>query len=342
MSDQGPFDLGVQEIHVRQDKTTGLIAVIALDNPDARPALGGCRCISYESLENAQADAIRLAKAMSRKNYFSRLPFTGGKAVLMRPSHVFDREAYFASFGRFVESLGGRFVTGCDSGVTESDMRFAATQTRYITGFKPSECDRDLLSYLTALGVSRAMTAAAEVKLGTGDLGGLHVAVQGVGKVGRFLSEIISERGGTLTICDKDEALASDCAWRLGARQVHWSEIYDVRCDVFAPCGIGGVLDADTLSRLRASIVCGAANNQLHDETYDARGFGRGIDYIPDFIANAGGAMYAGGCYLKRPLAEIERDVESHIYATVRELCEVSKRDRVPVLQKANQLFADA
>lgn len=334
------ISLGVQEIHVRHDRTAGLIAIVALDRPDQLPALGGCRCIEYRSFDDAVADAVRLAKAMSRKNHFSQLPFTGGKAVLLRPAFAFDREAYFKAFGRFVETLGGRFVTGCDSGVSESDMRFAATQTGYITGFKPVGSDRDALSYLTAFGVSRAMSAAAEAKFGTGDLSRLHVAVQGVGKVGCLLSQIIHECGGTLTISDKDPELASTCAKRFNARQVHWNDIYDTACDIFAPCGIGGVLNSESIPRLKASIICGAANNQLHDDASDASGFDRGIDYIPDFIANAGGAIYAAGSYLKRSLGEIENDVGSRIYTTVRELFEVSRRDRVPVLRKANELFA--
>ena len=338
MLNRASFD--VQEIHVRKDESTGLVAVVALDKPEQQPALGGCRCIAYESFDDAVADAIRLAKAMSRKNYFSQLPFTGGKAVLMRPAQIFDREAYFRAFGRFVETLGGRFVTGCDSGVSESDMRFAAMQTRYITGFKPSESDRDMLSYLTALGVSRAMTAAAEVKFGTGDLSKLHIAIQGVGKVGYFLSEIIHERGGALTICDKDAELAAHCAKQFNAKLMHWSDIYDAPCDVFAPCGIGGALNFKSIPPLEAALVWGAGKNQLFDGATEGSGFDRGIDYIPDFIANAGGAMYAAGSYLKRPFDEIKNDVQSRIYKTVRELCEESRRDRVPVLRRANQLFA--
>jgi leucine dehydrogenase len=332
--------IGVREVHVRHDESTGLVAIIALDTPDDQPALGGCRCIPYDTFDEALADAARLAKAMSRKNYFSQLPFTGGKAVLMRPSHDFDREAYFKAFGRFVDTLGGRFVTGCDSGVSESDMRFAASQTRHVTGFKPVNSDRDALSYLTALGVSRAMVAAAEVTLGTAGLSRLHVAIQGVGKVGYLLSEIIHAQGGSLTICDKDAALAAECASRFGADQVHWNDIFDVECDVFAPCGIGGVLTTDVIGRLRSPIVCGAANNPLHDGVADIASLRPAIEYIPDFIANAGGAMYAGGSYLNRPVDEIEKDVNSRIYRTVRELCEQAQRDKVPVLTRANQLFA--
>lgn len=329
--------LDVQDIHIRHDKSTGLVAVIALDKPDERPALGGCRCIHYASLDDAIVDATHLAKAMSRKNHFGNLPFTGGKAVLMRPVGDFDREAYFKAFGRFVESLQGRFITGCDSGVNESDMRHAATQTRYITGFKAPEGDGDTLSYLTALGVSRAIHAAASIKFGTNRPSQPHVAVQGVGKVGHLLARIIREQGGRVTLCDNDASLAQRCGDAIGADVVHSSDIYDVECDVFAPCGIGGVLTRQTLSRIKARIVCGAANNPLHADSLDTAGFDRGIEYIPDFIANAGGAMYAAGAYLKRPLASILTDVSQKIYETVLRLCTESSRRGVPVLQLANE-----
>lgn len=334
--------LGVQDIHIRHDRPTGLVAVIALDKPDIQPALGGCRCIPYTSLDDAIVDATKLAKAMSRKNHFGSLPFTGGKAVLMRPEGDFDREAYFKAFGRFVESLQGRFITGCDSGVDETDMRHAATQTRYITGFKSADGDGDTLSYLTALGVSRAIHAATAIKFGAHRASPPHVAVQGVGKVGHLLARILREQGGRVTLCDNDAGLAQQCGRAIGAEVVRSSDIYDVECDVFAPCGIGGVLTHETLSRIKARIVCGAANNPLHADSLDTAGFDRGIEYIPDFIANAGGAMYAAGAYLKRPLANIVSDVSEKIHDTVLRLCTESSRRGVPVLQLANEQLCSA
>ncbi len=331
---------GVQDIHIHRDSATGLIAVIALDKPDGPPALGGCRCIRYASLDDAIADAGQLAQAMSRKNHFSDLPFTGGKAVLMQPSVEFDREPYFKAFGRFVESLGGRFITGCDSGVSESDMRHAATQTRYITGFKSPDSDRDALSYLTALGVSRAMVAAAEFTLGVDDLSSLHVAVQGVGKVGGLLARIIRDNGGTLTICDSNAVLATRLGNELSAQVVDADAIYDVPCDIFAPCGIGGVLTAATMARLKARIVCGAANNPLHADSLELAGFDHDIVYVPDYIANAGGAMYAAGSYLQQSFADIETNVRQRIHRTIAHLCASSERDGVTLLHAANRLFA--
>lgn len=298
-------ELGYGEFHIKIDRQTGLKAIIAIHNTQRGPALGGCRLVEYPSVETAFNDALRLAIGMTYKAAINNLPLGGGKAVLLKPKVIQDREAYFKSFGQFVDSLNGTYIAAMDSGTTISDMDCIATQTQYVTNTHQKGGDP---SPHTALGVCKAMETAVEFRLKKNSLKDIHVAIQGVGHVGYSLCEQLIALGAKITICDVDEKHAQDCAKKFGVDVVEPHQIYDVVCDVFSPCGLGGVLNKFTIPRLKTSIVCGAANNQLSQYDEDSTLLEKsGILYAPDYAINGGGLIFAYAQYINASLEEASK-----------------------------------
>ena len=278
----------VAELHQFRDPVTGLRALIALHSTRLGPALGGCRCLPYPNEDAALTDVCRLARGMSLKAAMAGLPHGGGKAVIMEPPEPYDRAALYQSFGRAVESLGGRYITAMDAGTETADLDEVATQTHHVWGYSGDGMDP---SPFTALGVYTALQAACERQLHRQELTGLHVAIQGVGHVGRRLAMMLAWAGARLTLSDLDEERGNALAERLNADFVAPEQIFEVPCDVFMPCALGGVLNAKTIPRLDARLVVGAANNQLATQD-DARHLqDRHILYTPDYVNNAGGLI---------------------------------------------------
>ncbi len=288
---QDASSLGFGDIHFKFDPATGLRAIIAIHNTHLGPGLGGCRCVSYPSTEAATIDAMRLARGMTYKSAISGLPQGGGKSVLMRPTQIRDREAYFESFGRFIDELGGRYITAVDSGTSVADMDVIARTTKYVACTSAGSAGTDDPSPHTAVGVRRGLEAAVEFKLGRSDLDGIHVAIQGVGHVGYPLASQLHERGARLTVSDVNKAAVDRCADEFHADVAEPEDIYDVECDVFSPNALGAVINDDTLSRLRTKIIGGAANNQLAESHHGDVLHKRGILYAPDYVINAGGVI---------------------------------------------------
>lgn len=302
-------ELGFGDIHIKLDAATQLCAIIAIHSTKRGPALGGCRCIEYDSPADAVRDALRLARGMSYKAAISNLPLGGGKSVLIKPKPLTDREAYFAAFGRFVEELGGRYITAMDSGTEVADMDVIAKYTRHVSntsrGGDPAP--------FTALGVLRGIEAAVKYKLKRDTLEGLHFAIQGVGHVGYNLALDLHQRGAKLTVCDKNPNALARCVNEFGATVVQPSEIYSVDCDVFSPCALGATVNANTISQLKAKIVAGAANNQLDKWEDDKELWRRGILYAPDYVINAGGLIHAHAEYEQSSMEESNVHID-HIY----------------------------
>ena len=278
----------LEALHLAQDTATGLRAIIAIHSSKLGPALGGCRYLAYPDDSSAICDAIRLAQGMSYKAALAGLPQGGGKAVIIRPSHVLSRSALFEAFGRMIESLNGGYITAVDSGTSSADMDCIAQQTRHVTSTTAAGDP----SPHTAMGVFAGIRATARARLGGDDLHGLRVAIQGLGNVGYALAQQLAAAGVELYVSDLDVGRVQLAVEELGARRVSNEELLATPCDILAPCGLGGVLNAQTVGELHCAAVAGAANNQLASaEAADALE-ARGILYAPDYVINSGGLIY--------------------------------------------------
>lgn len=280
-----------EEVVRLDDPQAGLSGVIVIHSTRLGPAAGGCRFLDYPSDAAALADALRLAEGMSYKNALAGLPLGGGKAVLRRPPGDFDRAALFRAFGRAVASLGGRYVTAEDIGTRVDDMERVAESAAHVAGLpaRPGIPGGDPSPW-TALGVLKAMEVAVWRKLGTG-LADVRVAVQGLGQVGFALCELLHRSGAELVVAEPRSAVAARAANLFGAEVMSSRALLEARVDVFAPCALGAILDAQSVRRLRAKVVCGAANNQLAAPAEGVALVERGILYAPDYLVNAGGII---------------------------------------------------
>lgn len=288
------FD-GHESVVFHHDAPSGLRAIVAIHSTKLGRGLGGCRVYPYANEADAVTDVLRLSRGMTYKAALAGLDQGGGKAVVIADPRRDKTPAMMRALGRLVQSLGGRYVIAEDSGTDESDMAEVAKETGFIGGGTtpipgPEAEDRDT-SAATALGVYYGTLAAVRFKLGRDDLRGVRVAIQGVGKVGRVLAQHLHDAGAVLTVCDAWAPAVTDCVRRFSAKAVEASAIYDEDVDVFAPCALGAILDDDTIPRLRARIVAGAANNQLAEPPHGRMLMDRGVLYAPDYAINAGGII---------------------------------------------------
>lgn len=294
-SEDGVFEtaasFGVEEVHLFAEPEIGLKGIVAIHSTALGPALGGTRYARYPSFDAALADALGLARGMSYKAAIHGLPLGGGKAVLIAPPELSDREAYFEAWGKWVDTLRGRFITAEDSGTSVADMDAVARRTRYVAG---TSALGDPAPF-TARGVRRALEAALAFRYDKNSVAGMHVAIQGVGHVGYALAGQLSERGARITVADVDSGRAARCVRDFNAEVVAPDAIYDVEADVFAPCALGGTINPQTLGRLEVAIIAGSANNQLQHDGCARLAYGKGILYVPDYVANGGGLMMAAG-----------------------------------------------
>lgn len=284
-------------VHVR-DPDCGLDGIIVIHSTVLGPGAGGCRIWNYSGPEDAAEDAFRLARGMSYKNAMAGLPFGGAKAVLRRPLGNFDRSALFQAFGRAVAKLGGRYVTAEDVGTSVADMQVVARMTRHVAGLPPADghAGGDPSPW-TAQGVFDAMAHAVRVRLGT-DLKGLTVAVQGTGNVGAGLCRRLADAGAHLVIADIDRDRRDRLAAIYDAKIVDAKDIVSTQADILAPCALGGTLTPEQIPVIKARLICGGANNQLATAGAAQMLQDRGIIYVPDYVANAGGIISVAAEYL--------------------------------------------
>jgi leucine dehydrogenase len=280
---------------IARDEEANYRGVVAIHNTMLGPAVGGTRFWTYASEQEAMADALRLARGMTYKNALAGLPFGGGKSVIIGDNRTTEREALFRAHGRVIASLEGRYITAEDVGTSPADMEHIRRETRYVAGLQGGAGDP---SPFTARGVLRAMQAAARHRWGSDSLRGRRVALQGCGHVGAFLAHELVAAGARLIVADADEARADRVVAEFKAERVSPEEIFAVEADIFAPCALGGVLNDESIARLRVEIVAGAANNQLLEPRHGAELERRGITYAPDYVANAGGVIYGAGVEL--------------------------------------------
>ncbi len=271
------------------DQASGLKAIIAIHNTNRGPALGGCRMWPYASEEEALTDVLRLSRGMTYKSALARLPFGGGKSVIIGDSRLDKSPVLFRAMGRAVQRLAGRYIAAEDVGISVADVEIMQQETRHVAGTTAGGAGDP--SPATAYGVYMGLRAAAQHKLGRDKLEGLTVAVQGLGHVGYHLCRHLAEEGARLIVTDIDAAAVQKAVKEFDASAVAPDEIYGVEADVFAPCALGAVINDDTLGLLKAGIVAGSANNQLHEPRHAEALKQRGLLYAPDYVINAGGVI---------------------------------------------------
>ncbi len=320
----------VQELHMFNNGN--FHAVIALHNLKLGPALGGCRFIEYNSEQDAIIDAMRLAKGMSYKAALARVPQGGGKAVIMKPKGTFDREFIFKCFGQAVQSLDGRYITAMDSGTTVDDMDLIRSQSLYVS----SSSEIGDPSPTTAKGVAMGVVAAVQF-LFNKNMTGLTVAIQGLGNVGFALAEYLYKAGAKLIVCDVDDNKTKMAAHAFHAKVVSPLEIYDQECDVFSPCGLGGVINVNTIDRLRCNIIAGCANNQLSNDQIGIDLHKRNILYAPDYVINSGGLIFASSRFRHLKQTYIDHEV-MRLRDTLNQIFILSKQKDKPCNEIANEM----
>jgi len=317
------------------DNETGLKAIIAVHNTVLGPALGGTRMWMYANETEALTDVLRLSRGMTYKNSISGLNLGGGKAVIIGDSRKIKSEALFRRFGKFVNSLGGKYITAEDVGISPADMTWVSMETNHVVGLPGKSGDP---SPVTAYGVYVGMKACAKEQFGSDSLSGKKVAVQGVGHVGEYLVASLRKEGAEVFITDIHEPTLKRVADQYGAKIVGLEDIYDLDVDVYAPCALGATVNDDTLSRLKCSIIAGAANNQLKQE--DVHGkvvMDKGIIYAPDFALNAGGVI---NCYseVKGYDSNWAMTKAEEIYQTIGNIVRRSRTEGVPAYKIANKI----
>ncbi|MGH9136063.1 MAG: Glu/Leu/Phe/Val dehydrogenase dimerization domain-containing protein, partial [Acidimicrobiales bacterium] len=284
-------ELRCEGVHLHADPDTGLRSIVALHSTVLGPGLGGTRFRPYPDEREAVLDACRLAKGMTYKHAVCGTYQGGGKAVIIGDPLTLRTDKLIRAYARFVDSLGGRYITAEDSGTTQADMDLVRTITPYVTGISESLGGSGDPSPATAYGVFCAMQAVAERLWGDTDLSGRHVVVLGVGKVGGTLARRLAYVGARLTLSDVRADEAAALARELGAQVAGPDDAVTNECDILSPCALGAVLSAESIPKLHCDAVCGAANNQLADDADAERLAGHGVLYAPDYVVNAGGVI---------------------------------------------------
>jgi leucine dehydrogenase len=284
--------MGHERVLFCSSPEVGLQAIIAVHSTVLGPGLGGVRMWPYASVDEALTDVLRLSRGMTYKAAAAGLDLGGGKAVIIGDPKKDKSEALLRTFGRYVESLGGLYITAEDVGTDMEDMEEILTETRWVTGVSPAQGGGGDPSPVTAFGVLQGIKAAAAWQLGGAPLAGRSVAIQGLGNVGFALAGYLAEEGARIFGCDLDAEVTARAHDEHGVEVVPASDIMEIECDILAPCALGAVLNERTIPRLRCKVVAGAANNQLADEQRDGAALeARGILYAPDFVVNAGGLI---------------------------------------------------
>jgi leucine dehydrogenase len=322
-----------------QDKALNFKAIIALHDTTLGPATGGCRMWQYESEMDAIEDALRLARGMTYKYAAAGVNLGGGKAVIIGDPKRKDREPLFRALGKFINRLGGTYITGEDVGTTLRDMEFIRMETEYVVTLPTYLGGAGDIAPMTAFGTIRAMEACSRRVYGSDSLEGKRVAVQGLGAVGHNVVDQLHERGAVLVITDIDTDKVDAMVAKYGIDKVDPEAIYDADCDIFCPCALGAVINDNTLDRLRCKIICGCANNQLKEERHGDLLEEKGLVYAPDYITNAGGTIYdTDRLEVGNVSHERGKEKVSRIYQNMERVFEIADRDKIPTYLAADRM----
>ena len=327
-------EMGHEEIVLCSDPSCGYRGIIAVHSTRLGPALGGTRFWTYDSDEEAIVDALRLSRGMTYKNAVAGLSLGGGKSIIIGDNKTKDREGLFRAHGRFVESLGGRYITAEDVGTSTRDMDYVHMETGHVAGLAGKSGDP---SPVTAHGVFRAVQASANTRWGSDSLEGKTVSIQGCGNVGRYLAQELHEAGARLIVSDIDPAKTARVAQATGAKVVGEDAIYSVAADIFSPCALGGIINDETIPLLKVQVVAGGANNQLLEERHGHALEARGILYAPDYVANAGGVINVYG-EVEGWDAQRALDKADDIYDTILRVFEIAESYKIPTYEAADRV----
>ena len=323
-----------EQVLIGRDAETGYHGIIAIHSTVLGPAVGGTRFWNYASEAEALTDAVRLSRGMTYKNALPGLPLGGGKSIIIGDNKAANRETLLRVHGRFVDTLKGRYITAEDVGTSPADMEIVREETQYVGGLLDRSGDP---SPHTARGVFRAIQASHKFRFDTDDLHGVTVALQGCGHVGYHLASLLHAAGAKLIVTDVNEENLARVVDEFGAAPAATREIFSAHADVFAPCALGGIINDQTIPKLKVQIVAGAANNQLLEERHGALLRERNILYAPDYVANAGGIL--NGCIellgweRERALRKVDE-----IYDTLLQIFETAQAQSLITNAAADQL----
>lgn len=329
-----------EEIIYCYNKEVGLKAIIAIHNTTLGPALGGTRMWPYRSEEDALVDVLRLSKGMTYKASVAGLNLGGGKAVIIGDPKKDKSEGMFRAFGAYVNSLQGRYITAEDVGTTVHDMEYVFMETPFVTGIPKALGGSGDPSPYTAHGTLQGIKAAVKTKLGTDSLGGVRVAVQGLGAVGSHLVEYLVKEGAQVTIADIDQIRIKKLADKFNLKVIDPENIVTSDCDVFAPCAMGAVINDKTINNLKCKVIAGGANNQLAESRHGDALFELGILYAPDYVINAGGLMNVF-VELEGYSSDRAFDKTLQVFDNLMQVFHISKRDNIATHRAADRLAED-
>ena len=322
-----------------QDNALDFKAIIAIHDTTLGPATGGCRMWQYSNEMDAIEDALRLARGMTYKYAAAGVNLGGGKAVIIGDPNRKDREPIFRALGKFINRLGGKYITGEDVGTTLKDMEYIRMETEYVVTLPTYLGGAGDIAPMTALGTIRSMQACCNRVYGSDSLVGKRITVQGLGAVGHNVVAQLHELGAKIIVADIDPHKVDVMVEKYGVDKVDPESIYDVDCDIFCPCALGAIINDGTLDRLRCKIICGSANNQLKEERHGDLLEKKGLIYAPDYITNAGGTIYdtdrlgAGGVSHERGKEKVTR-----VYDKMMRVFEIADRDKIPTYLAADRM----
>lgn len=326
-----------EQLVICHDKTSGLKAIIGIHDTTLGPALGGTRMWNYATEEEAIEDALRLSKGMTYKAAAAGLNLGGGKTVIWGDSKTQKSEELFRAFGRYVQSLNGRYITAADVGTVVDDMDNIRLETNHVVGISSSQGGSGDPSPKTAWGVFRGIQASANEAWGSDDLTGKVVAVQGTGKVGYYVCKYLHEAGAKLIVTDIDQASIDRVVSEFGAQVVALDEIYGVECDIYSPNALGATINDDTIPQFKCKVIAGGANNQLKEERHGDIIHEKGFIYAPDYVINAGGLINVAD-ELKGYNEERAMQSVSKIYDNIKRVYAIAKRDGIPIYKAADRM----
>lgn len=335
----GLAKLNHEQVVFCHDKATGLKAIIGIHNTVLGPALGGTRMWNYASEKEALTDVLRLSRGMTYKAAITGLNLGGGKAVIIGDAATMKTEAFLRRFGKFVESLNGKYITAEDVNMKTRDMEYIGMETSHVTGLPESMGGGGDPSPVTAYGTYLGMKATAKKVFGNDSLTGKKIGVQGVGQVGMYLVEHLTKENAEVYITDINQEKLKQVSSNYGAKVVGMDEIYDINMDIYSPCALGATLNDNTINRLKCQIVAGAANNQLEDEhKHGYMLIDKGITYAPDFLINAGGLINVYEEHLGAYNRDRAYNTAEKIYDTCLNILNVAEDKGISTQEAAIQL----